>query len=196
MNLDIGKGMLSILFVLIIIFVGLLRNPVETFVGGYGTDSNTIPRINSSIIAKLFTPLGMGIFTGVPAMKDVVSNAIRKSYGSMDGYTKEMVNKLFTPLGMDIFAGMPNMMKDVSDAMKNSYDSMDPETKETVNFIKKNPSIIFDKLMENIYKVPDLESRISSLENNSQGGSNLKARIKTFLARIEKKKYKYNEHTQ
>tara|TARA_B110000971_G_scaffold109147_1_gene111801 strand:+ start:632 stop:1123 length:492 start_codon:yes stop_codon:yes gene_type:complete len=125
MNLDIGKGMCSILFVLIIIFIGLLRNPVETFMGG---PSSTDAMVNSSMISKLLVPLWKGIFAGLPAMS--------------------------------------NVARSVTGAMGDASAAMDPDTK----YVAANSSRIFDQLMGYIYKVPELESRILSLENRSTEG--------------------------
>jgi len=132
MNLDIGKGMCSILFVLIIIFIGLLRNPVETFVGG---PSPTDAVVNSSMISKLLVPLWKGIFAGLPAMSNAASS-------------------------------VTTAMGDASAAMVNARNDMDPDTK----YVVENSSRIFDQLMGYIYKVPELESRILSLENRSTRG--------------------------
>jgi len=132
MNLDIGKGMCSILFVLIIIFIGLLRNPVETFMGG---PSSTDAMVNSSMISKLLVPLWKGIFAGLPVMSNVASS-------------------------------VTGAMGDASAAMVNARNDMDPDTK----YVAANSSRIFDQLMGYIYKVPELESRILSLENRSTEG--------------------------
>jgi len=132
MNLDIGKGMCSILFVLIIIFIGLLRNPVETFVGG---PSPTDAVVNSSMISKLLVPLWKGIFAGLPAMSNAASS-------------------------------VTTAMGDASAAMVNARNDMDPDSK----YVVENSSRIFDQLMGYIYKVPELESRILSLENRSTRG--------------------------
>ena len=89
MNLDIGKGMFSILFVLIIIFVGLLRNPIETFVGVAldntldnlrNADSNLAARIGAleSKANIVSTPYQVGAVKG-PGLLDEAAATTPKS---------------------------------------------------------------------------------------------------------------------
>jgi len=87
-----------------------------------------------------------------------------------------MISKLIVPLWKGILGGLPSIQKasdsvtsamgEASAAMVNAGNDMDPDAK----YVVENSSRIFDQLMGYIYKVPELESRILSLENRSTEG--------------------------